>query len=43
MFPATAVPDVETVIELVLVPAVIFHPDGKVHVYDVAFATADIL
>ena len=43
IFPETAVPDVVTVIELVFVPVVMLQPVGKVHVYDEAFATADIL
>jgi len=43
MFPLTAVPDVETVIEFVPDPAVILHPAGNVHIYDVAFGTAVIL
>jgi hypothetical protein len=32
IFPLTAVPDVETVIEFVFTPAVILHPEGKIHV-----------
>ena len=43
MSPLTAVPDVDTVIEAVLAPAVILHPVGNVHVYEVAFGTAVIL
>jgi hypothetical protein len=43
IFPPMAVPEVETVIEFVFMPAVIFQPEGKVHVYDVAFATGDTL
>ena len=43
IFPPTALADVETVIELVLAPDVMLHPEGSVQVYDVALGTAAML
>ena len=43
IFPLVAVPLVDTVIEFVPCPDVMVHPEGGVHVYEVALGTAAIL